>query len=141
MTSVWAQMFSVDNLKYKITDPVNHCAVVIGYETKPEGVLNVPGKVNYNGTDYFVLSIENNAFLNCYKIVEVNLPSSVISIEEAAFKACSGVQKVTFPGTLTTLGKQAFMDCISLNEINLGFIGTVVSAVHSIDHIGKHGVG
>ena len=121
MTSVWAQMFSVDNLKYKITDPVNHCAVVIGYETKPEGVLNVPGKVNYNGTDYFVLSIENNAFLNCYKIVEVNLPSSVISIEEAAFKACSGVQKVTFPGTLTTLGKQAFMDCISLNEINLGF--------------------
>lgn len=121
MTSVWAQMFSVDNLKYKITDPVNHCAVVIGYETKPEGVLNVPGKVNYNGTDYFVLLIENNAFLNCYKIVEVNLPSSVISIEEAAFKACSGVQKVTFPGTLTTLGKQAFMDCISLNEINLGF--------------------
>ena len=121
MTSVWAQMFSVDNLKYKITDPVNHCAVVIGYETKPEGVLNVPGKVNYNGTDYFVLSIENNAFLDCYKIVEVNLPSSVISIEEAAFKACSGVQKVTFPGTLTTLGKQAFMDCLSLNEISLGF--------------------
>ena len=108
--------FTVDNLKYNITDESNKTVEVIGYETKPEGKLEIPATVSINGAEYKVTGIYNKAFWVCDKITEVILGENVTEIGNDAFAECSQITKVTFGENVTSIGEYAFWKC-SITEV------------------------
>ena len=118
--SAWAQTFTVDNLKYEVTDGTAKTVKVSGYVTEPEGILEIPATVSYNGTDYGVTGIGYLAFNRCSKLTEVTIPNSVDNLETYAFSFCSGLTKVTLLGSVTNIGSSVFQSNTSLKQVTIG---------------------
>lgn len=53
----------------------------------------------------------------CFKLQEVNIPSSVKSIGIEAFQQCYSLKKIELPNGLETIEKDAFWHCDSLEQI------------------------
>ena len=101
--------FAVDNLWYIITDAGNKTVELVGYETKPEGKLEIPAAVNHNSTDYSVVRIGDKAFQLCTKLTEVTIGKNVTDIGNSAFFVCNELEKITVQATVPpTVGKEAF---------------------------------
>ena len=117
--SAWAQTFTVDNLKYTITDETANTVELTGYVSKPTGTLDIPATVNYNSTTYSMTSIGNSAFFWCFALTQVNIPNSVTSIGDYAFYNCSALTQVTIPNSVTSIGYGAFEDCYALTQVTI----------------------
>ena len=61
-----------------------------------------------------VISIADEAFLNCYKITDVILPNSIISIGECAFEFCISLTNISVPNGVISIGNAAFSNCHDL---------------------------
>ena len=84
--SAWAQTtFTVNNLKYTVTDEIANTVELTGYVTKPEGTLDIPATVSYNSTTYSVTSIGDHAFSSCSALTQVTIPNSITSIGGGTF--------------------------------------------------------
>ena len=85
-TGAWAQTtFTVNNLKYKVTDATAKTVELTGYKSGLAGEVNIPATVTNESTEYTVTSIGNRAFENCRAITAVTIPSSVTNIGSRAF--------------------------------------------------------
>jgi hypothetical protein len=62
-------------------------------------------------------SIEDEAFLDCAKLVSISFPAATV-IGKGAFVGCRNLISVSFPAVVS-IGQQAFGGCTSLTEINL----------------------
>lgn len=67
-----------------------------GYTKKPSGELVIPETVSNNGVIYSVTEIGEMAFLECYDLSSVKIPSSVKSIGGWAFYGCKNLKKVEY---------------------------------------------
>lgn len=63
--------------------------------------------------------IDNQAFLYCMNLVEVDLGNGVIEIGESVFEGCSALKRVKLSTNLEKIGKRAFGWNSSLTEIEL----------------------
>ncbi|MGN0469434.1 MAG: leucine-rich repeat protein, partial [Acutalibacteraceae bacterium] len=95
----------------------------------PDGIVYV-GKVAY---DYKGSMPENTkitlkdgttcisdmAFFGCYKMTEIDIPSSVKTIGYSAFYACSGLTSVTIPENVESISENVFTDCENLVRIEV----------------------
>ena len=66
-----------------------------------------------------VTSIDNSAFANCKKLLDVAIGLSVTSIGDRAFSNCSSLTSVTIPDSVTSIGKGAFLGCSSLTSVTI----------------------
>ena len=117
LTGIAQTTFTVGDLNYSVNDDgvsVTVTGHVDGYEA--QGELIIPESVNFEGNDYAVTIIGEEAFYYCYELTgDLIIPNSVISIEANAFNGCDG-----FSGTLTIgssvvyIGDYAFGFCTSL---------------------------
>ena len=118
--SAWAQTtFTVDNLKYTVTDETAKTVRLSGYVTKPEGTLDIPATVTNSGTEYSVTSIGNWTFVDCYALTQVTLPESLTTIGEGAFGGCIFLEQITFSKSITSIGESAFSDCYELTQVTI----------------------
>ena len=120
-TGAWAQTtFTVNNLKYTVTDAATHTVELTGYESALAGEVNIPATVTNGGTTYSVTSIGDEAFNLCNALTEVTISDGVISIGLHAFSFCTALTKVTIPNSVTTIVHHAFQNCEALTEIIFG---------------------
>lgn len=97
--NVIAQDFSVNGLYYnvvsleKLTCEVTHAA------TKYSGDIIIPENVTYNGRNFKIVGIGEEAFYHCKEMISIHLPS-----------------------TLEYIGKDAFLYCDKLKEVHIGDI-------------------
>ncbi len=118
--SAWAQTtFTVDNLNYTVTDETANTVELTGYVTKPEGTLDIPATVNYNGTEYSMTSIGYAAFYGCFSLTQVTIPNSVTSIGESAFYWCTALTQIIIPENITSIEDAVFSGCSALTDINI----------------------
>ena len=75
-------------------------------------------------TDYDVLG--EAAFLGCWMLTSLTLPSSVTEIGDRAFYGCIGLTSLTIPSGVTSIGNYAFYECTGLTSL------TIPSGVTSI---------
>lgn len=77
-----------------------------GYK-KPQGLLDIPSAIEYNGEKYVVTSIGVWAFYDC-DMRSVIIPDTITSIEANAFKQCSLLRSIHLPSNLHFIGKCCF---------------------------------
>jgi hypothetical protein len=107
----------VDGIRYELN---GKNATVISKESGYEGSIQIPETVSYQGMDYDVIGIGENAFSQCFNLTSVSIPSSVLTIGNYAFHYCSGLTSVTIPDGVVIIGDYAFFLCQNLTSISLG---------------------
>ena len=104
-----------------IYDSRNNCNAIIetSSNTLIEGCRNtvIPNSVT---------AIGDNAFYECYYLVNLLIPNSVTSIGKNAFYEC-GIKSMTIPNTVTSIGSGAFSWCTSLKSISIPNSITAIS--------------
>ena len=55
--------------------------------------------------------INEEAFIGCENLKEINIPDSVVEIKGCAFQGCKKLSKVKLSNKLETIGSYAFYDC------------------------------
>ena len=63
--------------------------------------------------------IGNSAFIYCYQLETLSLPTTLKSIWSQAFYYCSGLKTLTLPEGLTSIGSYAFCGCSSVTKLIL----------------------
>ena len=139
--SVSAASFRAEGFNWEITsDSTIRLAKESPYQFyyDIEDDLVIPEFVNYNGNDYSVTAIGDNA-LALTKITAIQIPNSVKyigrfaffgctklesltlncdTIDDVAFDACTGLKTLTICGGVKKIGMNSFENCINLSEVN-----------------------
>lgn len=105
----------IDGLRYMFTD--NDATV-----TKQSRIIttaNIPSTVTYNGKEYPVVAIAEDAFLNSSKLTSVTIGSNVTSIGQTAFAYSYSLVEVTIGTGVTTIARGAFERCTALTSITI----------------------
>lgn len=82
------------------------------------GTLTLPSALLYEGKQLTVRAVFANAFQE-QKIDTLILRPGIKVIGEQAFIGCYHLRAVVLPSTLTTLGSLAFADCVRLEQVTL----------------------
>ena len=120
-----AHDFEVDGIYYNITSEEAKQAEVTfegdDYWQYEEyfGSITIPATVSYEGVDYSVTSIGDEAFCSCESLTDIILPTSVTSIKYSAFLACENLNKFTFAQGVKSIGDYAFSGCYRLTDITI----------------------
>ena len=128
-TAVAAHDFEVGGIYYNITNVTSKTVEVTYKGTSYSagdsylGSVTIPSTVIYNGTNYNVTSIGENAFYLCRELVSVTIPNSIKSIKASAFSCCLNLAEIEIPSSVTSIGTYAFQRCESL--INIVIPGNV----------------
>ena len=66
-----------------------------------------------------LISIGDNAFLNCNKLTSLAIPNSVTSIGKLTFSGCTKLTSLIIPDSVTSIGMLAFENCSRLASLNI----------------------
>ena len=66
-----------------------------------------------------VTTIKHRAFANCKKLKSIEIPSSVTSIGCGAFNGCTGLTNVVIGNGITNISDFIFDDCYNLTSVNI----------------------
>jgi len=150
--NVWAGDFISGGIVYSFTDKEGEVAVdqnIIDGVNAYSGVYIIPEMVNFEGDNYNVTSIADNAFAQS-KITDICLPNSITNIGESAFayadnltnitlplnievipKACfagTSIVNIALPEGVKTIGYGAFQSCTLLHTVLLPSTLTLIEA-------------
>ena len=114
-----------DGLYYNFIEK-GKVAEVIQNPNKYKGTVIIPSTVTYEGQEYTVTKIADNAFNDCRGLTSVTIPNSVTSIGDYAFRYCGSLTSVTIPNSVTSIGGGAFDGCSGLTSV------TIPNSVNSI---------
>ena len=84
---------------------------------KYEGTIVIPPSAEYEGEQYTVIRIGNNAFDDADNVTGVVMPSTITSIGNYAFYSCNRLTVIVLPQKVKTIGTCAFNDCENLKNI------------------------
>lgn len=90
-------------------------AVVTSCMEFASGVIDIPSEKD----GIPVTTIATNAFENCNKITQINIPASVTKVGNGAFNNCAELVTVAFAGEKCDIGDAAFKSCSKLSSITL----------------------
>ena len=115
---------SIHKVKYFIPDSTRKTdAVAIGVADGNFSLdgLEIANFVSFNGIDYPVTSIADDAFNGITGLTgELKIGENVKTIGDRAFSGCSGFDKVIFSNSLKSIGSSAFYRCKNLTgNLNL----------------------
>lgn len=100
-------------LRFRVTSKEDRTVSVYRQYGTMHGHVEIPGSVVYEGTEYAVTAIDNDAFFS-RDIDSVVIPDTVKSIGNGAFNHCETLRSITMPDSVTSIGEYAFSWCSAL---------------------------
>lgn len=112
---------------FNITDSKKH-TVEVTYggsitdknSAKPQGIIEIPAKVQHNQKTYSVTSIGEKAFSNATELTSIILPGGITEIKDFAFENCTKLNSVVMPGTQVKFGQGTFFLCKEIENVTFG---------------------
>lgn len=95
-------------------------ATITSYLDEEEEIIVVPDHFEYEGEDYPVTTIAEEAFYYNTVLKRIILPETVTAIGKEAFCKCEALEEIEIPGTVVTLGTGLFYDCTALKKVTFG---------------------
>ena len=92
--------------------------------------VNIPKIVSYDGYDYYVTSIGDNAFYNCFHLSNIVMSDYITHIGNSAFYKCSHLKKIDLHNGITYIGDCAFEGCTNLSSLSIP--DTIVTINNSV---------
>ena len=137
-TMATAHDFEADGIYYNITGANTVEVTYRGdsaddYYDEYTGSVVIPESIVYNGTNYSVTRIGNNAFMYCWSMTSIEIPNSVKLIGNAAFYDCLGLTGIVIPNSVTRFGESAFKRCAGLRSIEIPNSVTEISVAAFTD--------
>ena len=117
-TNISAIPVNINGIAYNISTS-EKTAEVVGPSTYYKGDIVIPSSFDYEGENYTVTSIGENAFSFCSSLTSITIPNSVIIIKRAAFLGCSSLTSITIPNAVTSIKQIAFASCSRLATITI----------------------
>ena len=147
--------FKVNDILY-VLDESKHTASVKS-NNRCSGDIVIEDTIVYNGVEYLVTSIGNDAFngcsitsvvipegivsigsqsfFECRQLSSINLPSTVRNFAWRSFGCCSSIQSIVIPEGVTVLKDAMLYGCESLETVVLpSTLKTIENAVFHYDH-------
>lgn len=91
--------------------------VYIKHEShQASGDLVIPGSIVYDGVNWEIEYIGDDAFYNYYNLTSVVISDSITSIGERAFQFCNGLTSIVIGNGITSIGEKAFYHCYALTS-------------------------
>ena len=84
-----------------------------------EGRIEIPSSITYDGKEYQIKRICDNAFEGCTNISEVVLPTALTYIGQESFKNCTALTTIVVPNNVNYIGIEAFGGCERLTTVEL----------------------
>lgn len=103
-------LFWSDNIK---PCSLTHCTTTGHIET-----LNIPKAIQYDGTLFVIIAINNHAFVGSH-IAHIILPDSITTIKNRAFAECSELKSIYLPDSIENIGDEAFFNDKALTSIKI----------------------
>ena len=135
-------------------------ATVIGRANEEITTINIPATVPIGGANYSVKSVAvgafrdcnidtlvmssgletigKRAFQSCWRLKNVEFPSTVKSLGQEAFRGCNSLQRVSLPSSLTSIGDEAFYGCSNLFAV-VSKIQTPFNISQNVFALGSNG--
>lgn len=86
--------FEVNGIKYYTSSLTNSTVKVVGKTDSYTGAIVIPESVSYQGNNYAVTCVGEDAFLNKTDITSIVIPQTITLIDDGAFAGCSNIDKV-----------------------------------------------
>ena len=116
-----AVTFTVDGICYQTASGgVNVVKESSGFDNYA-GLTNVviPSVVGYNGHNYQVVRIADQAFSFAENLESIEIPNTITTIGAGAFYHCSSLTSITIPNSVTSIGNSAITGCANLLSVNI----------------------
>ena len=84
-----------------------------------KGMIVIPESVTFNGVNYKVTAIGQDAFRKCTEVVGVAVPNTITSIGNSAFYNCTSLRNINLPDSLKTIGSYAFYNCYGITCLTI----------------------
>ena len=113
---------NLEGVVYKEIEPGKMQLVEWAKNISWKEVIEIPETVTYDGKEYTVVSIGDNAFYNNagkQSIAEVVFPDTIESIGENAFCFCTAMNSLNLPPNLKEVGNTAFLNCYAGGELTI----------------------
>ena len=90
----WEEIFEYDGLYYTPISEDKVAVIESQNGEKYSGIIAIPETVSYDGKNYSVERIAENAFADCTNLTIITIPKSVTNIGDNAFKNCWNLRYV-----------------------------------------------
>lgn len=125
---VWGFDANYSDINYDYVLYKDNTATITKYKGSDMNLV-VPEIVTYNGNDYIITKIGQNAFESNNNLYLVKLPETIISIGQYAFNNCYNLINIDFPNGLVEIGCFAFSGCILNNVVIPSSVETIEDCV------------
>lgn len=100
-----------------LLDSSNKTATVTSQNTKSPywsteiTTADIPESISFNGDNYAVTCIGENAFYECKNLSSVTIPNTITGIKKKAFYTCKALTEISLPGSVEYIEEDAFYLC------------------------------
>ena len=145
-----AEIAEVEGVSYRLNNSTHTAEVIKEYNKLYTGQVIIKDIFTYQGVEYTVTSIGENAFADCIDLTSVTIPNTITSIKNFAFCGCRNINSINIPNSVTSIGagsfsatgltsiiipnsvtsieNSAFSDCNNLTSVNLPNSITTIKA-------------
>ena len=113
---------TINKIKYKVTSDTlgGGTVAVYGVSDKNEKSYSIPDSLTIDGYTYKITAVNDKAFTNCKKLMNVVIGTNIKSIGKEAFSNCKKLKTLTIKSKkLKTVGKNAFKNIYSKATIKV----------------------